>query len=260
MLITLISREKIYDLLLPEKISGKYYLVSPDLPSWTNKLISFEADGSGFWKTETDENVVLYDETGQKAGHLFWHAGKLYPVEILNKNAGIGRAFILVENNTPDKNEFQKYRVTGEASLKIGRGGDSHIMIFNQHVSGDHALLNYHGGSWFVSEFEGTNGTYLNGTRIKGQVALSGGDTLYILGVRIVIGSDFVAINNPDGSVTINTDMLVRYAYEEVNDDRSIKLPEDTFFYRSPRFVRHFDPIELVVDAPTHKAEDDDIV
>ena len=259
MLITLISREKIYDLLLPEKISGKYYLVSPDLPSWTNKLISFEADSSGFWKTETDENVILYDETGQRADHLFWSAGKLYPVEILNKNAGIGRSFILVENNTPDKNEFQKYRMTGDASLKIGRSSDSHIRIFNQHVSGDHATLGYHGGVWSVVESEGTNGTYLNGTRIKGNVTLSGGDTLYILGVRIVIGNDFIAINNPDGTVTINTDILVKYAYEEVNDDRSIKIPDDAFFYRSPRFVRHFDPIQLVVDAPTKQAEGEDM-
>lgn len=259
MLVTLISKKKIFALQLPVKVRGRFSLVNPDLPSWSNTLLTFEAGNNDKWISVSDNKANLFDENGAPVERIEWEAGNLYPVEIKNKYFGIGHAFILFEDDSSDKNEFRKYRITRDSLLKIGRSSDSQIIIANPHVSGSHALLIYQGGAWSVSECEGTNGTYLNGSRITSRVRLSGGDMIYILGVRIIIGSDYIAINNPGETVTINAAVLEEYHINHTVDEKVKNLPDDVFFYRSPRFIKHIVPVQMSVDAPTKQIGNDDM-
>ena len=62
----------------------------------------------------------------------------------------------------------------------IGRDSNSFIVLSDGKVSSRHLKLVYDGRGWSVLDLGSTNGTYLNGAKINGQVALSDGATIKI--------------------------------------------------------------------------------
>ena len=99
-----------------------------------------------------------------------------------------------------------------------------------------------------MEDLDSTNGTYVNGicaTKMK----LSVGDIIYIMGLQIIIGSRFIAMNNPDGALQIKTQALIPFQNQSVTMRETEKeMPQ--FFYRSPRFRREIEPLILNIDEP----------
>jgi len=52
-------------------------------------------------------------------------------------------------------------------SLAVGRKSDNDIVIDNPAVSGHHCRISVQGGTYFVEDLDSTNGTFVNGKRIK---------------------------------------------------------------------------------------------
>jgi EAL domain-containing protein (putative c-di-GMP-specific phosphodiesterase class I) len=61
--------------------------------------------------------------------------------------------------------------------FRIGRGGDSYLVVNSQQVSKDHAEIVWMDGSYFLLDRESTNGTFVNGARIY-QARLQNGDII----------------------------------------------------------------------------------
>ncbi len=55
----------------------------------------------------------------------------------------------------------------GADSLAVGRKADNDIVIDNPAVSGHHCRISMQGGAYFVEDIESTNGTFVNGKRVK---------------------------------------------------------------------------------------------
>lgn len=64
--------------------------------------------------------------------------------------------------------------------ITIGRKEDNSISLIDQHVSGNHAKLLIKNNLLFIEDLNSTNGTYVNGKRIKGRVKLFGQDEIKI--------------------------------------------------------------------------------
>ena len=62
----------------------------------------------------------------------------------------------------------------------IGRDASCYVVLDDGKVSGKHVKFSYSGQDWSVMDLGSTNGTYVNGQRISGQVLLSNGDTVKI--------------------------------------------------------------------------------
>lgn len=58
------------------------------------------------------------------------------------------------------------------SDITIGRKSDNSIVLSDQHVSGNHAKIMVRSNGLFIEDLNSTNGTYLNGNRIKGKVKL----------------------------------------------------------------------------------------
>lgn len=71
------------------------------------------------------------------------------------------------------------------------------------------------------------------------------------MGLKIILGKNFIALNNPDGKVKV-TNKLAKFVPQEISDtedDNEIEI-EENYFYRSPRFKRDIETFQLKIDDP----------
>lgn len=162
------------------------------------------------------------------------------------------KQFVLYsEAGTPEEGAFLPYYLEENAAYNIGRGEDNHIYYPNETVSRSHARLYWSGGSWWIRDLGSTNGTYLNGRRIQEQ-RLQNGDVIYIMGLYILMGPGFVAMNNRGDRVTFRTPKIravtpeAGWAYAPCPEE----LPDRALFDRQPRKQRPPEPEEIIFDMP----------
>ena len=65
-------------------------------------------------------------------------------------------------------------------NTSIGRGQHNDIGIDNNFVSHEHACITLYNNEYWLADLHSTNGTWLNGTRIKDEVVLHAGDIIKI--------------------------------------------------------------------------------
>jgi pSer/pThr/pTyr-binding forkhead associated (FHA) protein len=92
----------------------------------------------------------------------------------------------LIESGTPDPKAIS---VTKEEFL-IGRGPDCDLRLGSSEISRHHCLLRVRGGEVTVTDLGSSNGTYLNGMRIRSQAALHSGDELRIASFSFLLELD----------------------------------------------------------------------
>ena len=64
------------------------------------------------------------------------------------------------------KGQAQKL-ILDKPTIRIGRNPDNDIVIHDKSVSGRHALLEFHKNSYILTDLQSTNGTFINGKKIK---------------------------------------------------------------------------------------------
>lgn len=74
----------------------------------------------------------------------------------------------------------------GTDTLNIGRAQDNTICLDDAAVSSHHARIDFHQGSYFISDLRSSNGTYLNNQRIQ-QAPLANGNVLVLGQSRIEV-------------------------------------------------------------------------
>jgi serine phosphatase RsbU (regulator of sigma subunit)/pSer/pThr/pTyr-binding forkhead associated (FHA) protein len=76
----------------------------------------------------------------------------------------------------------------------IGRQSDLPVCLESQAVSRQHARITYHDRTFYVEDLQSSNGTYVNGKRIKDRTALTTEDTLqvgpYLFCLRPVVAGE----------------------------------------------------------------------
>lgn len=68
--------------------------------------------------------------------------------------------------------------------ISLGRRPYNHIVLDNLSVSGDHAIFQYEDGAFYVEDLNSTNGTSVNGVKVKRQ-QLWHGDVIGIAKFRL---------------------------------------------------------------------------
>lgn len=247
MIVTLITKKCINSITLPEKISGQYWLnlLGKDV---SRPFINIEAMGDK-WVLKSNKSVQVIDND-KKVKSVVLEPMSIYWIESENE-----RYSVFTESVTDDRQTFVKYTVGEYAELSIGRNEDNDIIFANSFVSGYHAGLKIKDDKWYVFDNDSTNYLFVNGRRTAGG-ELKNGDVIYIMGFKIVVGNHFIAINNPDNQVNINTELLSKFKMQKTEytvDDESEEY-EPEYFYRSPRFKRNIEKASFRIDPPPQNA------
>ena len=92
---------------------------------------------------------------------------------------------------------FHPYYLEKNMDIFIGREPACDIQYRNRFVSREHAILKYVGDKLIITDRNSANGVYVNGKRIQtAELHLS--DIVHILGLCIIVGAGFIAVNKAD--------------------------------------------------------------
>ena len=162
------------------------------------------------------------------------------------------RHFALFAQKLSDDNMvFSKFIIGKKVeSITIGRNRDNDICVGNGMVSGNHAVLEKAGNRWQITDLDSTHGTFCNCRRIK-KAALRCGDVVYIVGLKIIIGVDFLALNMASGNrLVLNPQIFNRTNRQSAYIGEAVQQQEEQLYNRLPRkrMALKFDTIQ--VEAP----------
>jgi len=245
MIVTVISKSHMKSVTLPNKVKGQFWLYE-NSDSVDERLVNIEGINEE-WIMKSTRKVKIIDANNNPIKNTVISPLSIY---VLLKNDG-EKIFVFTEPITEDRQIFSKYLVKDDIDLTIGRTEQNDIYYSNKVVSSKHATLLYRSGKWYIQDTNSTNGTFVNGSRIT-KTELNIGDTVFIMGLKIIIGKNIIAFNNPDGQVRIS-EKLRKFVNQKVNpidEEDEYELAEKEYFYRSPRFKRDVETATFKIDSP----------
>ncbi|MBN2693115.1 FHA domain-containing protein [bacterium] len=80
-----------------------------------------------------------------------------------------------------------------EKEIIIGRQDDCEITIKDPGISGEHCGIYLEDNTYVLEDFDSTNGTFVNTTKVKPDIELKTGDTIFLGASRIVVTISFGA-------------------------------------------------------------------
>ena len=72
-----------------------------------------------------------------------------------------------------------------DAITTLGRDVNNAIVVDDQFVSAEHAVLTFRGRTWYLEDLKSTNGTFVNGSPIDGVEPVGYGDEIQLGQVRL---------------------------------------------------------------------------
>ncbi|MCR8643643.1 type VII secretion protein EssC [Paenibacillus sp. N1-5-1-14] len=253
MQLSLLKENVVYHCVLPEKKTGQYWITQSNRLGYEERVISVEGV-EGEWLLKSNRNAIILDQNSKKIAELRIDAMTITHIHLKKTNEVV---ILFAEPITEDRKNYQKLFLPQEGLFKIGRVNGCELQYGNRYVSSVHAEMFVTPTSLMIRDQNSSNGTFVNGKRVVEQM-LKPGDMIYIIGLKIIVGNGFIAINNPDGQVEYNSNvfkLLVKNKpkIQEELDDFEEEIAEGDKFYRSPRFKRDIEKMELKIDPPPAK-------
>ncbi|MCA9907474.1 MAG: FHA domain-containing protein [Anaerolineae bacterium] len=81
----------------------------------------------------------------------------------------------------PNTNQREEFLLAEGATATIGRADSNDIVIKEQRVSRQHAVINYRDGIFVISDLGSANGVYVNDVKIEQPFPLAAGDVIRLL-------------------------------------------------------------------------------
>ncbi len=258
MIVRLIKKSKIINFNLPTTIIGNYWITDTDYLGNTRNLINVE-EFDGKWKIKSDfETKIMAGSTEVESAILSDYS--MFFLKINTDNEYV----ILYCSPNSDKSTFY-LEAMQDTEYIIGNDAKNHIGYLNPLVSPRHAKLILSNGIWTIVDLSSKYGTYVNNVAIASQ-KLEFGDIIFIMGLRIIVMSNSLIVNNISNYVTYDDRVLkpklpiIQHQVEFDNpDEEQIEFyKEDDYFYRAPRFKTKIEDVDITIDTPPGKEPEDD--
>lgn len=255
MIVSLFNNNKKTTIELPSKISGQYWIEEFDNGVF-NRVVGIEATEKR-WYLKANRYVRFFSDESCSMQEL--ENNRFYKLKSVRNYSTL---YIYSEPKTDDRYIFDKYVANSKLNITVGRDTKNDISFNNKFVSSRHSIISFDGAeSWSIEDYDSENGVFVNDEKLCGKRDLFSGDVIYIVGLKIIIGGQFIAINNPDGNVSVNCSKLLKLP-EQKRSSEANGLPvenHEQYYFRSPRFQRTIETFKLKVDAPPQKNNQDEM-
>lgn len=263
MKVSVIRTYNIKNIILPEVPSGSYWIDGLDINGIKKNLISIEAE-NGKWVLKSN-NEVYAIEKGVMVPNIYLEPYKFY--SIVNE---VDKDSFLIYCS-PILERYNTYELGDNLDKGISIGSSRKCMI-NFNIIDDVACqIIRREGKIYVINNNAKNGIYVNNSRIFKQKELKIGDNLFISGLRIILSvlnennSYAILVNNlsissitasilPTGEIT---SLYSDYIEPEVESEFPL-YNDNEYFYKKPRVFPKLEALDMKVDAPPNKKENED--
>lgn len=248
MKITLIQNSAIHSVILPDKISGQYFINHTNAVGVEERLLSIVPNGKE-WSVECGVKSYIIAKDNSDSIRKFDIRSGIRNIWICIRRTG-ENALLIFEDNSAERIVFKKYNI--RSSVSIGSSDCNTVCLKSNLVSDKIADINYDGKTMVYQECTANARTYINGIRTA-KKALLPGDNIYILGYSIIVGKDILAFNNMP-ELTIKSGALSEYVYPEkqLEDIRQYfdDVRTNPLFSITPRFYENMTPCDIEVAMP----------
>ena len=239
--VTLFDNSKSYVniLNLPEgEPVGRYYFSGVE-------FLYIEAVGE-CWRLEAHSGVKMYNPADQSMVSfggialtdqmflMFEYQGMLYTV--------------FSESYFAYNNVFHNFSLVNVDEIKIGRGNANDIRYISSFVSANHALMRRTDKGWGIVDANSHNGIFVNRKKVS-YTELKCGDEIYIMGLRILMGNEYIGINTEGRNIELNSIKLKPVQLSGLSHGVP-RSEEEEFFNVRPRRRKPLPNEHIVVEAP----------
>lgn len=153
---------------------------------------------------------------------------------------------------------FDKYDLRNCSEITIGKREDMDICYdYLGLISREHTILYRTDSGWALSD-KSQNGIYINSQLVSGERILEFGDHISIIGLNLVYLGDILAIDNSQGNVVINSNVLTyyeKYLEEDENENDILFIDSRVLLHRAPRNIIKIDREPIEIETPPAKQE-----
>lgn len=257
MIVRLIKKKRIYNFVLPTKVSGNYWITDNDYLGNTRNLINVEEE-NGEWKIKSDFETKIMSGEHEIESAILKDYG-LYFLKINTDNE-----YVILYCSPVVEKETAKLRIRDQKELLIGNDNRAPICYNHPLVSRQHARLMYSNGEWIIQDLNSKYGTYVNNKAVTAQ-PLEYGDIIFVMGLKIVVLKDTIVINNLGNSLRLDTSIFEKVgpiiqkqiAFDNPDEEGIEFYKEDDYFYRAPRFKTGIEETVIAIDPPPGKEEEE---
>ena len=267
MRVAVIRDKKIQNIILNNAIDGNHWVTETDENGIERNLISIEAD-SGKWKLVSNKNVY-YIENGLMKNYVYLKENNFY---LIHNDVG-NYNFLLY--CSPVIANYNYYEIDSVINKDILIGSCSEAIVNYKFLDEKSCFIKNNGNKVFIVDNNSKNGIYVNNARIIKYKEIKNGDVIFILGLKImyVVIKDnhdalihYLCVNNIDNpNIIVNLvpqsiSAPLSTSYDDTEEDTEYPLyDENEYFYKTPRFVRQVKTLDLQIDAPPSKQEDQEM-
>ena len=240
-------------IVLPNTCEGRYKFLDKngidDIPIYIEAL-------SQRWIVSSGHTGYFYRENDEtQSDEVIGQTIELSDQMVINACVDGNKYFLYAESEHASNNTFFPYYLEERCEYTIGRLESNDIEYSSIIVSRRHAKISWSGTQWSISDMNSKNGVFVNGIRIdsKGDpTRLFIGDRIFIVGLCIIIGAGFIAINNKDRRVVFHTPKI--RSINCANDILRLNTQKHSFDYsfydRQPRKMIRIDPDPILIEMP----------
>ncbi|MBE6957141.1 MAG: type VII secretion protein EssC [Ruminococcaceae bacterium] len=241
------------ELWLPETFEGKYtFPIAGDhisIVAENSQWKACVANGGYFAANSSYFSPMESNSTNggvrTKKNEMFLQSNSLSLIHVEDKVFSL-----YLEDDSDSSRVFQPYYVERDMDIFIGREPACDIQYMNHLVSREHAVLKYVGNKLTITDKNSKNGVYVNGRQIQ-STELVLGDVIHILGLCIIVGPGYIAMNNAD-KCRIMSQRVVPLSRKNNLTYLPPTGTADSLYDRKPRKKYKLDEKVIEIESPPH--------
>ena len=276
MLVTLIGKEQLFSVVLPQNKVGSYWICD-NTSEIEKKLVNIEGKNDT-WQISTNRNLKIINPKAIKidTNEIKVQSGEeifldkiilkeygLYPIAI----GEINNIYYIYVSPVYEK-ELHQIEIKNQKEFYIGSGNKNQIIYKNALVSDIHTRIVKNGQNWTLENIDKRIGTYVNNKIVYDKITnLQNGDIIFIMGLKIIMMKNTLFINNPLNNIFYNNNVFKEIRHENNKIDLNIDYDEDDdtdifsdneYFSRAPRITNLIKREKIKIDPPPQAENTDE--